>query len=172
MDMINFINVDGILAVTGDYGNWIFCREFIPAEKNSVSDGYWLEKLRISSSQQPSSYDSKETAKELHNRIKELNDEWKETEEEYENDQHNSKYLSLKTKHEETLEYFNDCLNTVDDELDYTYQAYRNMPNYYDYEFPVFEKSLNVWLLIIFDGFDEICNRLDTQGGLSTLKLI
>src|SRR3989344_2189435 len=52
MNSVTFINTNGIMAVTGDYGNWIFCREFHPNDKEGVSGGYWLEKLKIASSQE------------------------------------------------------------------------------------------------------------------------
>ena len=55
---VKFINTQGIMAVTGDYGNWIFCREFHPSPTGSVSDSYWCEKLRISSRQDPYEFDS------------------------------------------------------------------------------------------------------------------
>lgn len=165
MNMIKFINVDGVMAVTGDFGNWIFCREFHPTANGYVSDGYWLEKLRISSSQQPSKYDSERTAEAIRERAKELNIEWAELKKEYENKEDHTeaewnRYLKEETRYEETLEYLEECLSNVDDELDYTYHAYRNMPSYYDYEYVIFEKTVDVWLTIIFDGFDEICSRL------------
>ncbi len=165
MNMIKFINVDGVMVVTGDFGNWIFCREFIPSEKSSVSDGYWLEKLRISSSQKPSSYDSERTEKAIKERLIELAEEWKEIEAEYGDRSDNSEaewnqFLAKQTRYEEEVEYHNECLSRVDDELEYTYYAYREMPSSYDSEYVIFVKSVDVWLTIIFDGFDEICNRI------------
>jgi len=58
---IKFINTSGILAITGDYGNWIICREFHPSADGHVSDGYWCEKIRLSSSQKVSDHDPKAT---------------------------------------------------------------------------------------------------------------
>lgn len=41
-----FFVLGGITAVTGDFGNWIFCREFHPnISGENVSDRYWVEKL-------------------------------------------------------------------------------------------------------------------------------
>ena len=40
-----------LCVVTGDVGNWMFCREFHPSSKGHVSDYYWVEKLQMSSSQ-------------------------------------------------------------------------------------------------------------------------
>ena len=65
MHQFTFINACGILAVTGDYGNWIFCREFHPASKGFVSDYYWLEKLEAGSCQDGKEFDSARTIKEL-----------------------------------------------------------------------------------------------------------
>lgn len=45
---VQFINTDRILTVTGDYGNWTFCRPFVPSKDGYVSDLYWIEKLRMS----------------------------------------------------------------------------------------------------------------------------
>ena len=36
---VKFINTNDIMAVTGDFGNWIFCREFHPSATGGVSDG-------------------------------------------------------------------------------------------------------------------------------------
>jgi hypothetical protein len=38
MYRFDFINTNGIMAVTGDYGNWMFCREFHPSPDGGVSD--------------------------------------------------------------------------------------------------------------------------------------
>ena len=65
LDSIKFINTNGILAVTGDYGNWIFCREFHPSEDGFVSDGYWLEKLEIASSQDGREFSSELSKKQI-----------------------------------------------------------------------------------------------------------
>ncbi len=66
-----FINTEGILAVTGDYGNWIFCREFHPSKDGFVSDSYWVEKLKIPSTQKPTDFDPEGTEKEIKERLKE-----------------------------------------------------------------------------------------------------
>lgn len=49
----SFINTCGIMAVTGDFGNWIFCRPFEPKSDLNVGDGYMAEKLKINSNQDP-----------------------------------------------------------------------------------------------------------------------
>lgn len=150
MDYIQFINTDEIMSVTGDFGNWIFSRPFIPSAKNSVSDGYWLEKLRDSSCQEAGKYDSDETAKEIQELIDTGLEDYG-----YEDDE------LIKAK-----EYFQELLEHTDDENDYIYHAYYDtycQPNFIDNEMIPFAKKLNNWLSIIFDAFDEICNRLEFE---------
>lgn len=138
-DSVKFINVHGILAVTGDYGNWIFCREFHPGPKGFVSDGYWREKLNISSCQEPEKYDSEKTAAEIRSRMKDPE-------------------LT-----EEENEYFQTLLLYVDEEINYMYHAFNDMPNGWDYESIPVVKSVDHWLLVVFDAFDEICHRLNSN---------
>jgi hypothetical protein len=135
---ITFINTHGILAITGDYGNWIFCREFHPSPEGFVSDSYWCEKLRISSTQKISDYSPEETRKEIEERLKNVD-------EDLDNDD---------------KEYLQDLLNQVDEcEERYMVYAYDNLPNGRDSDFIPLIKKLNPWLEIIFDAFDEICLR-------------
>ena len=75
IDSIKYINCEGIMSVTGDYGNWIFCREFHPNERGGVSDGYWIEKLKIASSQEPLEFDKESTEKELLQRLEDYKNE-------------------------------------------------------------------------------------------------
>lgn len=137
--MVKFINTEGILAVTGDLGNWIFCREFHPSEEGAVSDGYWCEKLRISSKQEPYKWDATATEAKIDRILAEEEDLTKEEVE----------YLK------ELRQYTNEH------ELDYTHFAYRQyVGRFDDGEHVPFVKSLNVQLAIVFDAFDEICSRL------------
>lgn len=137
--MVKFINTEGILAVTGDLGNWIFCREFHPSEEGEVSDGYWCEKLRISSKQNPYEWDAQATSDEIDRLLKEEED------------------LTP-----DEIEYLNDLKRHTDEhELDYTHFAYReSVGRFQDGEYVPFVKSLNVQLAIVFDAFDEICRRM------------
>lgn len=143
-DSIKFINAGGVLAVTGDYGNWIFCREFHPDPKGGVSDGYWEEKLQIASTQNPHEFDKERTRIEievmLNGGIKDYG--WK------------------GDKAEEMKEYFEECLDRIDDELDYKQYAYNNYPSFCDHEIVIFCKKTKYWLNAVFDGFDEICRRM------------
>lgn len=144
---IKYINTNGIMAVTGDFGNWIFCREFHPSPKDGASEGYWIEKLCIASTQEPRKYDSEKTEA----RIKEM--------------------MKEEDLDEEEKEYLEECLRNVDDELDYAHHAYRNTPSNRDFEYPAFVKSTNIWLLYILDGFDEICRRLKEAEQATTVTI-
>lgn len=140
---IKYINCGGILAVTGDYGNWIFCREFHPSADGYVSDGYWYEKLRILSTQDGEEFDGEATKKALQERLNEYKEDYGED------------------AREEVIEYYEECMNKCDEhELDYTHFAYREQPRGMDYEDVILEKDYKFWLKAVFDGFDEICRRL------------
>jgi len=132
-----FINTQGILAITGDYGNWIFCREFHPSKDGFVSDSYWCEKLRISSTQKPSDFDPDGTEKKIREMLKEEED------------------ISNEDK-----EYLEDIIPQVYEcEERYMVYAYDNLPKGRDPEYIPIVKKLNPWLECIFDAFDEICKR-------------
>ena len=137
-DSILFINTNGIMAVTGDYGNWIFCREFIPTPDGYVSDGYWEEKLSIASTQKYEDYDYCATRKEIEKRLADKDD----------------------PPDKEEKEYYENMLDCVDDEFEYTYRAYNDRPRSMDAESIPFVRITKYWLLVIFDAFDEICNRM------------
>lgn len=152
-DSIKYINTNGILAVTGDYGNWIFCREFHPGPTTSgVSDGYWEEKLQISSTQQPEEYDSVNTQSAIEAMLNGGLQEYGYTDQKLE---------KMKT-------YMEGCLERVEDELDYTNFAYREGPSFIDHESVILVKKTKYWLTVVFDGFEEICERYNT----GVLKLL
>jgi hypothetical protein len=146
---VKFINTCGIMAVTGDFGNWIFCREFHPSPENGVSGSYWVEKLQISSEQNPYNFDNEGTKKEIEEGLQGgLLEEYG--------------YQDAHLK--EMKEYYQDLLNYVDlSEFQYTAFAYENYPSFCSGEDVPFVKEIKPWLLIIFDAFDEICNRLKEE---------
>lgn len=78
---VKFINVEGILSVTGDFGNWIFCRSFLPSpESHGASRGYMDEKLEILSKQKAKAFCAFTTEEEIKRLLKEeenLDDEEK-----------------------------------------------------------------------------------------------
>ena len=135
---VTFINVEGIMAVTGDMGNWIFCREFHPSPDNRVSDRYWCEKLRISSEQDPYKFNT-DAAKE---QIKELLDD---------ND------ITYSPEEREWLEE----LSCEADEGEYAYIAKAmDHPGTFDAECIPRGKITDYMLLGVFDAFDEICRMM------------
>lgn len=144
---VTFINIDGVMIVKGDFGNWIFCREFYPSKKAGVSSDYWAEKLKTSSKQDPYVFDSEETKL----KIKEMLYEKGLEEYGYEGD-----------RLVEMREYLELCLEYVDcTEGEYVYFAYYQKPNFLDSENVIFCKSLDTSLLCVMDAFDEICSRME-----------
>lgn len=135
-----FINTCGVMSVTGDLGNWIFCREFNPEyEKNGVSDGYFDEKLEIHSKQESHVFDSDKTLK----AIQEFKDSF---EEQYEREMT-----------DEEVDWIERLENHVDNEFYYTYIAYTQNPIDIDYEKIPFEKKRHYRLDAIYDAFETVC---------------
>lgn len=140
-DSIKYINTNGILAITGDYSNWIFCREFHPSADGGASDCYWKEKLKIASCQEPAKFDGERTSERIHEMLADPESQYG----------------------KEEIEYLNELLKRTDDELDYTYYAYREYPSRWDFESVPFVKSVDHHFLAILDGFDEICRRMKEE---------
>jgi hypothetical protein len=134
---VQFINTHGIMVVTGDYGNWVFCREFHRSEEG-VSDSYWIEKLKISSTQDPYVFDSDEAARQVKELLEDSDHEFSEVEK----------------------EWLNELLIAAQDgEYSYIAKA-MDRPGCFEAEMIPRGKVLNSWLPIIFDAFDEICRRI------------
>lgn len=143
INSLKFINCSGILSVTGDFGNWIFCREFHPSAKEGVSSAYWYEKLCLYSTQDGKKFSEKDTILALEEKIEEYK---------FQNS-------DLDLREDIYLEYYNECIEKAKEhELDYTYFAYREKPGNLDYEDVVFIKDYHFWLKVVFDAFDEMCN--------------
>ena len=149
--MLVFINTCGVMTVTGDFGNWVFCREFHPSANNEsgVSGGYWDEKLEISSVQKSDKYDAEETSKRI--------DEFKKTFEERYGREMN----------EDEMDWVEQLENNVDDKHEYIYLAYREKPKDIDYESVPFGEKRHFWLDAVYDGFDAICDKLKISESLS-----
>lgn len=141
---IHFINSCGILSIAGDWGNWIFCRGFIPSSEGSSEDYYWCQKLEIASQQKAAAYSPEKTEARLKGEIKKGLAEYG-----WENDQ-------LK----EMKEYYTGLLEHVNDEFWYTYYAVDNQPSFADHDVIIIEKEIHFWLLVVFDAFDEMCRRI------------
>lgn len=145
---IKFINTNGIMTVTGDYGNWMFCREFHPSSEGYVSEGYWHEKLGYASSQDGQEFDSEATKEHIQEGLKSGLEEYG-----YEGE-----------KLEEAKEYYENLLEYVEySHWEYEAYAYQNMPDFFCGEGVPNLKKTKVWLKIIFDGFDEICRRMKKE---------
>lgn len=144
MNSVKFINTNGIMAVTGDFGNWIFCREFHPSDKGGVSDGYWLEKLKIYSDQTGVEFSEDLTRARLKETLIDLED-------------YGYKGDELK----EAKEYYKKCLRELSDTCGEGYKRYMydEMPSFLDYDGMVYEEDTQFWLKCVFDAFDEICSR-------------
>ena len=141
--MLVFINTCGVMTVTGDFGNWVFCREFHPsASGGCVNEGYWDEKLEISSVQKSDIYDVEGTIKEIV-RFKE-----------------NFKDNYGRKMNEDELHWFQNLLNIADDTYGYAYVAYRETPEAIDYECIPCKQKRHFWLDVVYDGFDAICEVL------------
>lgn len=139
---ITFINCRGILSVIGDFGNWIFNREFHPSKDGYVSDSYWNEKLQIRSQQTSCKFDEDETIQEIQN----FRDNYEEN------------YDEPIT--EEIIDWLENLENHVDDEIEYRYYAYRDKPSDIDYQDVPFAEVQHRYLSIIYDAFDVMCERL------------
>ena len=149
--MLVFINTCGVMTVTGDFGNWVFCREFHPSANNEsgVSGEYWDEKLEISSVQKSDKYDAEETSKRI--------DEFKKTFEESYGREMN----------EDEMDWVEQLENNVDDEHEYIYLAYREKPKDIDYESVPFGEKRHFWLDAVYDGFDAICQVMKRDAVLA-----
>ena len=140
-DSFIFINTQGIMTVTGDYGNWVFCREFHPSANGKVSDYYWCEKLELDSEQKAFEWDDEAAKKEIENELNSLREGYCEN-------------------LEETLEYYERLLNHTEWETGYKYNAHFDKPDGIETEYIPFPQKINNQLLCVFDAFEEICERL------------
>lgn len=142
---VRFVNDDYGLSVFGDFGNWIFCRPFVPSAEGYVSVGYWNEKLKTHSTQEHGVYDPEETEKEIQELIDSGLEEYG-----YDGDEL-----------EKIKDWLTDLLDYVDDEYEYMYHAFRSHDcPFDDMENVPFCKKGSYRLLIVFDAFNEICSRI------------
>lgn len=148
---ISFVNTQGVLLVTGDFGNHVFCREFHPTADGYVSDEYWCEKYRIATEEKTHEYDDQTTEKLLLSGIRFELEEYG-----YEGD-------DLKVM----KEYYRDLLEHVyADEWEYIGYAYNEyMPGVITAEDVPFCQKIKYRLLIVFDAFEEICKRMKESEG-------
>lgn len=129
----------GITAITGDYGNWIFATEFHPKKDGYVDDVYWIQKLRRNSCQEPTVFDSSFCEQQ----IKELLD---------------SQESVLTNEDGEFLYGLQGAIiseqaynNFVFANKDMWSGTYADLPT---------GRKVRQHLLILFDMFDEMCERI------------
>lgn len=144
---IKFIITNGVTIVTGDFGNFMFCREFIPSKDEFVDDSYWLGKFEMHSEQIGKEYSEEETIKELEYQIESGLEEYG-----YEN----NKLIDAKL-------YYEDLLNYTDNSNDYLTYIDKTIPSFLERENIPYVKTIKYNLLIVFDAFDEICKRLEIE---------
>lgn len=142
-ERVVFINCMGILTVTGDYGNYVFCREFHPAKDGYVSDMYWVEKATISSKQEVMKFDEEETLKAINHML--------DNPDEDSLDQDDKNYLE-------------ELKNQIYDGYErYIVYAMDNIPESRDFEFPPIKRTIDFQLQIVFDAFEEVCHRMPKE---------
>lgn len=61
---------------------------------------------------------------------------------------------------EEEEDWIQELENSVYDEHEYVYVAYREKPSSIDYENVPFGKKRHFWFDVVYDGFDFICEIL------------
>lgn len=130
-------------AVYGDFGNWIFNKSFYPTANGYISDDYWIEKLEIASTQRGYKFCNRETECALLDAIEEA-----------------------KTEYEPCVEqYYKDCLDALktNSEEEYMTFAYDSLPKGFDSDWIVVGYVIPTWLLIIFDAFEEMCQRMENN---------
>lgn len=134
-----FVVGKGITSVTGDFGNWIFSKEFHPINDDTISRGYADSKLTYLSEQTCSKFDTGDTIELI--------------------EQFRNEFIELHDRdmNEDEVDWLEQLDNHVYDEIEYTYVAYREKPDNIDYDSVPFGTIRHPRLDIIYDVFDEIC---------------
>lgn len=142
---VKFINTNGIMVVIGDFGHWMFCREFHPSENGNVSDHYWIEKCDMEGQE----YDSEATSIALNEGLQGgLVD-----------------YGYYGEKLERAKQYYEGCLRHTDTDWEYVAFAHgSDKPDFIDHGDVPYCKRTKPWLNAVFDAFDEICRRIKEEG--------
>jgi hypothetical protein len=160
---VRFMNIPSHLIIDGDFGSWMFCRNFYPNGKydDYCQPSYWMEKLRMNSSQDPAEFDKDETEKEL---LEGINGGLEE---------YGYKGNELK----EAISFFKFLQIYLDNEIEYKYMAFiEHIPSFMDCEQIPYVRTASPQLNIVFDAFNEICNRLkqnkDNDGNSNTTEQI
>ena len=156
---LTFINSCGVMTVTGDFGNFVFCREFWPIPEGGVSEGYWLKKLKSKSCQNPRVFSARATEELLDGFISELLD---------------GEHGDFSNEEDTLRDIVSDIQDiNIDDNEDFVVNQIRDVLE--NYEFEVDDKIPFLigyeyvdYLQTVFDGFNEICRRLREEDIEST----
>lgn len=141
-----FINANGVMAVTGDYYNWIFCREFNPEKEVQVDDRYWAEKLEINSGQKAYEFSPTQTVDMLNEYINDADEYWNEE------------------KANEVREYYQGCIDNVgQDGNEYQYYALTNLPSFLEPGQIAYETELKYGLRFIYDAYEEVIAKVKSE---------
>ena len=145
---VKITNFDGICTITGDLGNYIVCREFIPKPNGYISDYYFIEKLEYCSTQKGLEFDSEDQEEKLKEWQSELLED-----------------VTDEDKIEEIKEQFESLFAAcqTDSQWEFESEIYNSDLDFSEFET---EKKIKMWLLMIFDAFEEICNRLALNEGV------
>lgn len=145
LDTINYQTVwivgKGVTTVTGDLGNWVFCKEFHPCKNQVVSRGYLDEKLEIYSVQESKVFDTEATLK----AIQQFKDDFEDN------------YGEMNEEDEEWIEQLD---NHVFDKIEYEEVAFRQKPGYIDYEDVPYGRIRQPRLELVYDAFEEMCKQV------------
>lgn len=143
---LTFINTCGVMTVTGDFGNWVFSREFHPCPDfdngNGVSRNYWDEKLESNSVQSAMVFDTDATEKAIRRFRKEF------------------KGIYDRKMTQEERDWLDDLYNYTREEWRYIYHAYYFRPFSIDAEDVPIGKIRNKSLEAVYDGFNALSKAM------------
>lgn len=145
MMSVKFVVTEGLTIVTGDYGNWLFDREFRPQSGEGVSDNYWKEKLRRSSTQEPNEFNAEATEKEI--------EAWLHgTHELFDEDNPLT---------DQEISYLQECREYLSySEIEFEFYVHQNnCGRFQDHESVPHVMKTQHWLEVVFDAFEEMCKR-------------
>ncbi len=140
---VKFTVNNNTTLVEGDRGNWIFNKCFHPHKNGYVSSQYWVEKLKTSSTQEAGKFSSKITKEIIKDNITDFNDIW--------------------GNRPDLKKWFCNLYDELDhlNEHEYVQLTYVENPYDLDAEDIPFGKELHYDLKVVFDVYNEMCNRLD-----------
>lgn len=171
MNQVTFINAEGVCAVTGDYGNWIFCRTFNPETNCYMEPSYMAEKARIASNQSTHQFDYKGTIQEIKDKITEILIEGGALT--VEDDNHLPEYTEPRAEQFEHLcnadiehiKWLVDCIEYAEhnNEQEYIQQASDSIPNHLCTDSIIVCREIQYWFRVVNEAWNEIRDRCAKQ---------